>query len=307
MPNNNPALTGLPRFSGTGVALITPFGAGNEVDYPALGGLIDYVIGGGVDYIVCLGTTGEAITLSADECRRILDFTLGYVDGRVPIVAGFFGGNCTDKLAGILKGYNFDGVAGIMSSSPAYSKPPQDGIYQHFMRVADASPLPLIVYNVPGRTSSNVLPETILRLSENHENFAAVKEASGVLSQAVEILKHCHDGFGVLSGDDPLTAAVIAMGGHGGISVIANALPSHFSQMVNAALMSDFLTARRLNFDMLEVHPLLYAEGNPVGIKAAVSLLGLCRNRLRVPLVPLSEPRREELRRLLSSLPKLEI
>ena len=295
----------LPAFSGTGVALITPFTDRNEVDYAALGGIIDYNINGGVDYLVCLGTTGEAITLSSAECREILDFTIRHTDGRVPIVAGYFGGNYTERLEDRIKGYNFDGVAGIMSSSPAYSKPPQEGIYQHFMRVADASPLPIIIYNVPGRTSSNVLPETIIRLSEDHQNFVAVKEASGILSQAVEILKHCRPDFGVLSGDDPLTAAMIAMGGHGGISVIANALPSHFSRMVNAALASDFPTARQLNFDMLDIHPLLYAEGNPVGIKAAVSMLGLCRNHLRVPLVPLSEPKREELRKKLSLVPGL--
>lgn len=293
----------LPRFSGTGVALITPFKADFTVDYAALGNIIDYVIEGGVDYVVCLGTTGEAITLSADECRKILDYTLERVNHRVPVVAGFFGGNYTDKLIQSIKGYNFDGVAGIMSSSPAYSKPPQEGIYQHFMRVADASPLPVIIYNVPGRTSSNVLPETILRLAEASENFAAVKEASGRLPQAVEILKHRPERFGVLSGDDPLTTAMIAMGGHGGISVIANALPWHFSEMVNAALAGDFVRARQLNFDLLDVHPLLYVEGNPVGIKAAVSMLGLCGNYLRVPLVPLTEPRKERLRKLLSLVP----
>lgn len=297
----------LPKFSGTGVALLTPFTADKEVDYPALGGLIDYVIDGGVDYVVCLGTTGEAITLSAKECRDILDFTIRHVDERVPIVAGFFGGNYTEKLETAIKGYNFDGVAGLMSSSPAYSKPPQEGIYQHFMRVADASPLPVIIYNVPGRTSSNVLPQTILRLAEAHPNFAAVKEASGNLSQSVAILKHCREDFGVLSGDDPLTSAIIAMGGHGGISVIANALPSHFSRMVRAALDGDLPTARQLNFDMLDVHPLLYVEGNPVGIKAAVSMLGLCGNYLRVPLVPLSEPRREKLRKVMSLVPGLTV
>lgn len=293
----------LPKFSGTGVALITPFKADLSVDYPALGNIIDYVILGGVDYVVCLGTTGEAITLSSAECREILDFTIRHVDGRVPIVAGFFGGNYTEKLEDRIRGYNFDGVAGIMSSSPAYSKPPQSGIYQHFMRVADASPLPVIIYNVPGRTSSNVLPETVLKLAENHNNFAAVKEASGKIEQSVEILKYCRKDFGVLSGDDPITAAVIAMGGHGGISVIANALPAQFSGMVNAALASDFPRARKLNFDMLEVHPLLYVEGNPVGVKAAVSMLGLCRNHLRVPLVPLSEHYRESLRKILSQVP----
>jgi 4-hydroxy-tetrahydrodipicolinate synthase len=297
----------LPKFSGTGVALITPFKADLSVDYTALGNIIDYVIKGGVDYIVCLGTTGEAITLSGTECREILNFTIRQVDGRVPIVAGFFGGNYTEKLEVFIKEYNFDGVAGIMSSSPAYSKPPQSGIYQHFMRVADASPLPVIIYNVPGRTSSNVLPETILKLAENHDNFAAVKEASGKLEQSVEILKYCRKDFGVLSGDDPITAAIIALGGHGGISVIANALPAQFSGMVNAALASDFPTARKLNFDMLEVHPLLYVEGNPVGIKAAVSMLGLCRNHLRVPLVPLSEHHRERLRKVLSQVPDFQV
>ena len=296
-------LIDLPQFSGTGVALITPFRSDFSIDYPALGQLIDYVIDGGVDYVVALGTTGEAITLSAQECREILDYTIRHVDGRVPIVAGFFGGNYTEKLETRIREYNFDGVAGIMSSSPAYSKPPQEGIYQHFMRVADASPLPVIIYNVPGRTSSNVLPDTILRLAEDHENFAAVKEASGDLSQAVAILKHCRKDFGVLSGDDPITAAMIALGGHGGISVIANALPQQFSGMVRAALASDFPEARRLNFDMLDVHPLLYVEGNPVGIKAAVSMMGICRNVLRVPLVELSEPHREKLRRLLSRVP----
>ena len=296
-----------PKFSGTGVALITPFAADKSVDYPALGRLIDYVIEGGVDYLVCLGTTGEAITLSSKECREILDFTIRHTDERVPIVAGFFGGNYTEKLETTIRGYNFDGVAGVMSSSPAYSKPPQEGIRQHFMRVADVSPLPLIIYNVPGRTSSNVLPETILQLSEEHERFAAVKEASGDLSQSVAILKNCRPDFGVLSGDDPLTTAVIAMGGHGGISVIANALPRQFSRMVRAAINQDFATARKLNFDLLDVHPLLYVEGNPVGIKAAVSMLGLCGNHLRVPLVPLSEPKREALRRQLSRVPDFNL
>lgn len=296
----------LPPFSGTGVALITPFRADKSVDYPALGRIIDYVIEGGVDYVVCLGTTGEAITLSTQECREILDFTLRHVDERVPVVAGFFGGNYTERLVNFIRDYNFDGVAGIMSSSPAYSKPPQEGIYQHYLRIAEVAPRPLIIYNVPGRTCSNVLPETILRLAEESDRFAAVKEASGVLGQATEILRHRPDRFGVLSGDDPLTTAMIAVGAHGGISVIANALPSHFSRMVTAALNNNLTEARRLNFDMLDVHPLLYCEGNPVGIKAAVSLLGLCENHLRVPLVPLSMPLQEQLRKVLEQVPDLQ-
>ncbi|WP_116126000.1 4-hydroxy-tetrahydrodipicolinate synthase [Lewinella sp. IMCC34183] len=297
----------LPPFSGTGVALITPFLADKSIDYPSLKRLIDYVITGGVDYLVCLGTTGEAITLSTQECREILDFTLRHVDGRVPIVAGFFGGNYTEKLVRFISEYNFDGVAGIMSSSPAYSKPPQEGIYQHFMRVAEAAPRPLIIYNVPGRTSSNVLPETVLRLAEASDRFAAVKEASGVLAQATEILRHRPEHFGVLSGDDPLAPAMIALGGHGGISVIANALPEHFSRMIRAALTDDWPEVRRLNFELHDIHPLLYCEGNPVGIKAAVAELGLCENYLRVPLVPLSAPKQAELRRVLSRVPGLDL
>ena len=291
-------------FHGTGVALITPFRADHSVDYPALGRLIDHVITGGVDYVVCLGTTGEAITLSARECREILDYTIRHVDERVPIVAGFFGGNYTERLVQSLRDYNFDGVAGIMSSSPAYSKPPQEGIYQHYLRVAEAAPLPLIIYNVPSRTSSNVLPETVLRLAEATDRFAAVKEASGILGQATEILRHRPDHFAVLSGDDPLTLAMIAVGGHGGISVIANALPGHFSRMVRAALAGQWDEARRLNFDQLDVHPLLYCEGNPVGIKAAVSILGLCDNYLRVPLVPLSATNQDKLRQVLDRVPQ---
>ncbi|CAH1001596.1 4-hydroxy-tetrahydrodipicolinate synthase [Neolewinella maritima] len=294
-----------PRFTGTGVALITPFRADKSVDYPALGRVIDHVIAGGVDYVVCLGTTGEAITLSAQECREILDFTIRHVDERVPIVAGFFGGNYTEKLVGFIRDYNFDGVAGIMSSSPAYSRPPQEGIFQHYMRVAEVAPLPLIIYNVPARTSSNVLPETVLRLAEATDRFAAVKEASGILGQATEILKHRPDHLAVLCGDDPLVTATIAVGGHGGISVIANALPAQFSRMVRAALDNRIDEARQLNFDLLDVHPLLYCEGNPVGIKAAVSILGLCDNYLRVPLVPLSAPSMEQLRQVLHRVPEL--
>jgi 4-hydroxy-tetrahydrodipicolinate synthase len=293
------------RFGGTGVALITPFRADKSVDYVALGRVIDHVIAGGVDYVVCLGTTGEAITLSSQECREVLDFTLRHVDERVPVVAGFFGGNYTAHLVQKIRGYNFDGVAGIMSSSPAYSKPPQEGIYQHYLRIAEAAPRPLILYNVPGRTCSNVLPETVLRLAEESDRFAAVKEASGILGQATEILRHRPEHLSVLCGDDPLTTALIAVGGHGGISVIANALPGHYSRMVRAALDNDVATARRLNWDLLDVHPLLYEEGNPVGIKAACSILGLCDNHLRVPLVPLSDPVFERLRRVLHTVPAL--
>lgn len=275
------------KFSGTGVALVTPF-HNYDVDYPALKNIIDFVIDGGVDYIVSLGTTGEAITLSSEECRQVFDFTIKAVDSRVPIVAGLFGHNYTEKLVNGIKNYNFDGFDAIMSSSPAYSKPPQEGIYQHYMKIAEASPIPIIIYNVPGRTSSNVHPETTLRLAESSPKFVAVKEASGDLVQASQIIKNRPDNFLVLSGDDPLALPLISCGGDGVISVIANLFPNRFSTMIRAALDGNFETARRIHLDLLDVHPWLYKEGNPIGIKAAMEVIGKCSKEVRIPLVPLS-------------------
>ncbi|HMQ46869.1 MAG TPA: 4-hydroxy-tetrahydrodipicolinate synthase [Saprospiraceae bacterium] len=275
-------------FNGTGVALITPFNH-KAIDYPTLGTLIDFVIEGGVDFIVSLGTTGEAITLSAQECREVLDFTIEKTAGRVPIVAGFFGSNYTEKLTGALRQYNFDGVAAIMSSSPAYSKPSQEGIFQHYMAVAEASPVPVIIYNVPSRTGSNVLPDTVLRLAEaGGDRFIAVKEASGNITQAMQILKYKPESLQVWSGDDPLTLAICALGGTGVISVIANAFPKAFSDMVRAACRGDLVTARGLNDLLLDIHPWLYVDGNPCGIKAAMEILGLCRAEVRIPLTEVS-------------------
>lgn len=275
-------------FSGTGVALVTPF-RNYAIDYPALGHIIDFVIDSGVEYVVSLGTTGEAITLSSQECRQVLDFTIEQVNGRVPVVAGFFGSNYTEKLVNSVRQYNFDGIAAIMSSSPAYSKPPQEGIYQHYMQLAEASSVPIIIYNVPGRTASNVAPQTVLRLARASEQFVAVKEASGDLVQTTRILKARPDHLAVLSGDDPLTLPMIGAGADGVISVIANVFPAQFSQMVRSALEGDFATARQLNFDLLDVHPWLYIENNPVGIKAAMEIAGFCSKEVRIPLVPLSD------------------
>lgn len=276
------------KFSGTGVALVTPF-RNKTIDYPALQGIIEFVIKGGVDYLVSLGTTGEAVTLSSKECRQVLDFTIEKVDGRIPIAAGLFGSNYTESLVAKIKGYNFDGIDAVMSSSPAYNKPPQEGIYQHYMAVAEVAPVPIIIYNVPGRTGSNVLPETVLRLAEASDKFAAVKEASGNLTQAMQIIKNKPDNFLVLSGDDPLALPLIASGGDGLISVIANAYPAAFSDMIRATRSGEWPTAQALNLALLDVHPWLYVEGNPVGIKAAMEILGLCRREVRLPLSPLSD------------------
>ena len=286
-----------PPFSGTGVALVTPFKENKAIDYLALEKLIEHVIGGGVDFIVSLGTTGEAITLSSKECREILDFTIKKVNGRLPVVAGLFGSNYTEKLANTLREYNFDGIDAIMSSSPAYSKPSQEGIYQHYMAIQEASPVPIIIYNVPGRTSSNVTAATTLRLAQASEKFIAVKEASGDLAQAMKILKYKPEHFQVWSGDDPLSLAMIACGATGVVSVIANAFPEQFSGMVKAAMDGDLETARQLNSLLLDIHPWLYVDGNPSGIKAAMEILGLCRQDVRIPLTPVTEATYQKLKK----------
>ena len=285
---NNYHLMSLENLQGTGVALVTPFDD-YKVDYPALSNIIEYVIAGGVDFIVSLGTTGEAITLSSQECRDILDFTIRQVNGRKPIVAGFFGGNFTKALADKISNYNFEGIAAIMCSSPAYSKPTQEGIFQHYMAIEAVSPIPIIIYNVPGRTSSNITAETTLRLAHASKKFIGVKEASGDLVQAMQIIKHQPDHFSVVSGEDPLTLPMIGCGAKGVISVIANAYPHTFSSMVNAALEGNFPLAQSLNDAVLEVHPWLYIENNPIGIKAAMEIRGMCSREMRIPLVPMSE------------------
>jgi 4-hydroxy-tetrahydrodipicolinate synthase len=277
-----------PICSGTGVALITPFQPDGSVDYAALERLIEHVVAGGVDFIVSLGTTGEAITLSAKECREVFDFTIEKLNGRKPLIAGLFGSNYTQKLVDGVKNYNLDGFDAIMSSSPAYNKPPQEGIYQHYMALAEVSTLPIIIYNVPGRTGSNVEAETVLRLAEASDKFIAVKEASGDLVQGSQILKHRPDHFMVLSGDDPTALPLTALGGEGVISVIANLYPEQWSTMIRAARSGDLATATQIHLDLLDVHPWLYADCNPSGVKAGLEILGICRKDVRIPLTPQS-------------------
>jgi 4-hydroxy-tetrahydrodipicolinate synthase len=276
------------KFRGTGVAVVTPFDEYKNIDWAALERVIEYIISGGCEYIVSLGTTGEAITLTTDECKKVFAFTVKTVNGRVPLVAGLFGGNNTVTVIERFKNYNLDGFDAVLSSSPAYNKPTQEGIYEHYLRVGKASPLPIIIYNVPSRTGSNVSASTIVRLAQANEKFIAVKEASGNLGQCMDIIKHKPDNFMVLSGDDPLTLPLIAAGGEGVISVIANAYPKDFSNMVRAALNNDFATARTLNHKLLDIHSWLYVENNPCGIKGALELLGLCSREVRLPLMPYS-------------------
>jgi 4-hydroxy-tetrahydrodipicolinate synthase len=277
------------KFKGTGVAIVTPFQKGGAIDWSALERMIHHVTQeNGVDYIISLGTTGEAITLSTTECKEVFNFTKKTVNGKVPLVAGLFGSNNTATGIERFKNYatELDGFDAVLSSSPAYNKPSQEGIFQHYMAIAEESPLPIIIYNVPSRTGSNVSAQTTIRLAHASDKFIATKEASGNLVQCMEIIKHRPNDFLVLSGDDPLTLPLIGAGGDGVISVIANAFPVEFSQMVRAALQGNYKEAQRLNNLTIEVHPWLYIENNPCGIKAALHQLGLIANEVRLPLIP---------------------
>ena len=276
------------RFKGTGAALVTPFKNGG-IDWEDLEKIIEHVIAGGVEFLVSLGTTGESVTLSEPEQREVLDFTIKPNRGRLPLVAGVFGGNNTAALVEKIQQFNFDGIDALLSSNPAYNKPGQEGIFQHYMALAEVSPKPIIIYNVPSRTASNMTAETTLRLANASEKFLGVKEASDDIYQVMKIIKGKPKDFLVLSGDDFITLPLIAAGGDGVISVIANTVPRPFTDMVRAALRHDMATAQQLNLKLLELYKLLFLEGNPVGVKAAMELQGLCSREVRLPLVPMTE------------------
>lgn len=272
-------------FTGTGIALVTPFKNG-VVDYEGLERLINHTIEGGVEFLVSLGTTGESVTLTVEEQHAVLDFTVKVVVGRVPIVAGF-GGNNTTAVIQCIKNYHFKGIDGILSASPAYNKPTQEGIYQHFMAIAAIAPCPIILYNVPGRTASNMTATTTLRLANASDKFVGVKEASGNLAQCMEIVngaKPAH--FSVLSGDDNLTLPMLACGMDGLISVVGNAYPQGYSDLVRAGLTGDFAKARELHYSFMNLVDLLFVDGNPAGVKYVLQQLGICEEELRLPLVP---------------------
>ena len=275
-------------MTGTGVALVTPFHR-FSVDYEGLGRLIDHVIAGGIEYVVSLGTTGETATLTATEQLAVLDYTLERVAGRCGVVAGF-GGNNTAKLCEEVRNYHFDGVTAILSASPAYNKPTQEGIYRHYLALAEAAPRPIILYNVPARTACNMTAETTLRLAAHGTSaFLGIKEASGNLAQVMALTKHAPANFLVISGDDNLTLPMLALGARGLISVSANAYPHEVTRLVNAALAGEYATARKLHFALQDLTDLLFAEGNPAGIKAALSHIGICSPDVRLPLVAASE------------------
>lgn len=268
-----------------GIALITPFTIDGKVDYTALRRLVEYQVESHADFLCILCTTSESPTLTADEKAQIKDLVIEVVKGRVPIVIGC-GGNCTEAIVHELQTADFHGIDAVLSVVPYYNKPSQEGLYQHFSAIAKASPLPVILYNVPGRVGVNMTAETTLRLARENENIIAIKEASGNFDQIDDIIKNKPRHFKVLSGDDSITYPLISLGAEGVISVIGNAYPREFSKMVRLALRGEYAPALLLHHKFKELFSLLFVDGNPAGVKAALNAMGLCENVLRLPLVP---------------------
>jgi 4-hydroxy-tetrahydrodipicolinate synthase len=289
------------KLTGMGVALITPFKEDESVDFTALGRLVDYQIKNGIDYLVVLGTTAETATLTEEEKKQVTTFILNRVKGRVPIVLGV-GGNCTRAVVEELQTKDFTGVDAILSVTPYYNKPSQEGIYQHYKAIAQATELPIILYNVPGRTGVNMTTETTLRLAKDFDNIVAVKEASGNISQMDEIIKNKPKDFMVISGDDGITFPLITLGAVGVISVIGNAFPKEFSRMVRLALKGDFKNALEIHHSFTELFNLLFVDGNPAGVKCMLSAMGFIENKLRLPLVPTRITTYEQIRKVLADL-----
>lgn len=289
------------KFTGMGVALITPFKEDDSVDFEALSRLLDYQLQNNIDYLVVLGTTAETPTLSEEEKSEIVQFVKDKVNGRVPIVLGV-GGNNTRAIVEKLKKDNFDGIDAILSVVPYYNKPSQEGMFQHYSAIAENSPVPVILYNVPGRTGVNMTAETTLRLARKYKNIIGVKEASGNIVQMNDIIKNKPADFMVISGDDGITYPLITMGAVGVISVIGNAFPKEFSQMVRLALQGDYNSARIIHHKFTELIDLLFVDGSPAGVKCILSIMGYLENKLRLPLVPTRITTFEKMRQILDTL-----
>ncbi|MFN0047496.1 MAG: 4-hydroxy-tetrahydrodipicolinate synthase [Cytophagales bacterium] len=281
------------KFHGTGVALVTPFKDDFSIDFASLERLIEHVTKGGVDYLVVLGTTGETSTLSAREKKEVLSFIITHNPKHLPIVYGL-GGNNTADLVEKCKEVNFNGVDGILSVSPYYNKPSQEGLFQHYTALADACPVPVIMYNIPGRTGSNMTADTTLRLA-HHKNIVGIKEASGDLAQSIDIAKNKPNDFLIIGGDDILTVPMIAIGGVGAISAISNVFPDITSKMANYALASDFPKANAELHKFCHYNKLFFEEGNPVGVKAMLEIMGICSTVVRLPLTKASSGLLEKL------------
>ncbi|MEE1234744.1 MAG: 4-hydroxy-tetrahydrodipicolinate synthase [Bacteroidaceae bacterium] len=273
------------RFKGLGVALITPFRSDNSIDIEALDRLVEYQIKGGVDFLCIMGTTAETPTLTTEEKQMLKNHLVERVAGRVPLLMGC-GGNSTAAVVNELQSFDWKGIDGILSVCPYYNKPSQEGLYQHYRALAQASPLPIVLYNVPGRTGVNMTAETTLRLARDFENIVAIKEASGNITQMDDIIKNKPENFDVISGDDGITFPLITLGAVGVISVIGNALPYEFSRMVRLALRDEYESARTIHHKFTELFKLLFVDGNPAGVKAMLSEMGMIQNQLRLPLIP---------------------
>ncbi len=268
-----------------GVALITPFKTDESIDFEALSRIVEHQIKNGTDYLVVLGTTAETPTLTEAELNKVTRFVIDCVGGRLPIMLGV-GGNCTKAVVDRVSALDTNGIDAILSVTPYYNKPSQEGLYQHYAAIAKASPLPIVLYNVPGRTGINMLPATTIRLAKEFSNICAIKEASGNFSQIDDIIKNKPADFMVISGDDAITFPLITLGAVGVISVIGNAFPREFSRMVRLALEGDYNSARQIHHRFTELIELLFVEGNPAGVKSMLALMGFIENKLRLPLVP---------------------
>ena len=288
-------------FKGLGIALITPFTLEGKVDYKSLRRILDYQLANGADFLCILATTGEAPCLTKEEKEELTLFIKGVVGGRIPILK-YCGGNNTAAVVDEIKTTDWTGIDGILSICPYYNKPSQDGLYQHFKAIAEVSPLPIVLYNVPGRTGINMKAETTVKLAKDFSNIVAIKEASGSLEQVDEIIKNKPDNFDVISGDDALTFSMIASGAAGVISVIGNALPKEFSRMIRLEFNGEYEPARKIHHMFTELYSLLFVDGNPAGCKALLNDMGMIENVLRLPLVPTTITTKQKMADILKEL-----
>ena len=288
-------------FRGLGIALVTPFCEDGSVDYKTLASVIEYQLANDADFLCILATTGETPCLSPAEHYEVKQFIVKQVAGRVPLLMGC-GGNNTAAVVDMCKTYDMSGIDGLLSVCPYYNKPSQEGLYQHFKAIANATKLPVVLYNVPGRTGINLKPETTCRLANDCDNIVAIKEASGSIEQVDEIIKHKPERFEVLSGDDAITFHMIATGAVGVISVIGNALPKEFSRMIRLEFNGEYAAAQKIHHKFTELYSLLFVDGNPAGVKALMSEMGLLKNVLRLPLVPTRVTTRQKIAQVLKEL-----
>ncbi len=289
------------KLKGTGVAMVTPFREDDSIDFNALKKLTEHIVNGGVEFLVIMGTTGENPTLSVQEQEAILNYVIEISEKKLPIIFGI-GGNNTQAVINRIKNTDFTNIDAILSAAPYYNKPTQKGLYIHYKSIASASPVPVILYNVPGRTSVNISAETTLKLANDFENIIAVKEASGNFNQVMQILKNKPENFTVLSGDDTYTLPYITLGMKGVISVTANAYPKEFSDMVRAALKQDINTAQTLHYKLLNLTNALFSEGNPGGVKAALEILNICKKYVRLPLASVSRETYNKIESLMKNI-----